>query len=202
MLRFMPEQRFASANAADVRRETVVPKRRAIERGVDFSQAAQLEVAALYEERAEELLHYARNFGRNEGLAQDALQEAFMRYFAALCEGDEITSPRAWIYRVMHNYLLDRMKEIRRRNEHRLNERFPYEQEQDIEAACFRGEFRRAIRGALTAREYDCFRLRSEGMRYEEIAATLHLTSGTVGTLVYRAVKKLRDIFTVKRGEA
>ncbi len=197
MLRFLPEKGVLPGSAAAVRAEVVAPRR-----STDVAEAAQREVAALYEERAEEFLHYALGFGRNEELAQDALQEAFMRYFVALCEGAKIAAPRAWIYRVIHNFLLDRMKEIRRHKEHRLRETVSYQQEHDIEAACFRNEFLRTIRAALTAREYECFRLRTAGMRYQEIAASLNLTPGTVGTLVYRSMRKLRNILTLKRGEA
>ncbi len=154
------------------------------------SERARQEVAALYTGRAGEFLNYALALGRNEELARDALQEAFLRYFAALCSGERIASPRAWIYRVMHNYLVDRIKETHRRREQSLQRVPPYYQ--DLDGQCFRGEVRRLIRGALSAREYDCIRLRTAGFRYEEIAAALQLTSGTVGTLISRAVRKIR----------
>jgi RNA polymerase sigma-70 factor (ECF subfamily) len=155
--------------------------------------------AALYEERAEELLHFALLLARDEELAKDALQEAFMRYFVALSEGKEIASPRAWIYRVMHNYLLDRMKEARHRGRREMRERRS-RHDQDIERECFRQQLARLFRSALTAREYDCLHLRAEGLRYEEIASRLDLASGTVGTLICRAVRKIRDILMPKAG--
>lgn len=46
------------------------------------SERARQEVAALYTSRAGEFLNYALALGRNEELARDALQEAFLRYFA------------------------------------------------------------------------------------------------------------------------
>ncbi len=161
---------------------------------------ARNDVAALYEERAEEFLRYAMALAREEELARDALQESFMRYFIALRGGYDIAAPRAWIYRVMRNYLLDRIKEERcRRDERRLRRTLSRGPHRDIEGECFRREILRLTRTALTAREYDCFRLRTEGMRYEEIAARLHLSSGTVGTLVHRAMRKLRGVMTLEQ---
>lgn len=199
MLRLIRGQAVVSGSAVGGTGSIAVLERRAAENGGAPAERAQRDVAALYEERGEEFLHYALVLGRDEELARDALQEAFMRYFVALFEGNKIVAPRAWIYRVMHNYLLDRIKEGRRLKEHRLIEKLSYAQDQDIEGECFRQEFLRLIRTALTAREYDCLRLRAGGMRYQEIAATLDLKCGTVGTLISRALRKLRNITTLKR---
>jgi DNA-directed RNA polymerase specialized sigma24 family protein len=45
----------------------------------------------------------------------------------------------------------------------------------------------------LSPREIECVRLRAEGLRYEEIAGVLGLQSGTVGALLARAHKKIRQ---------
>lgn len=150
------------------------------------------QVAALYAERGAEFFYYARALAHNEELAKDSLQEAFMRYFIALCQGEEIPSPRAWIYRVLRNHLLDRIKHMRIHEERELRQGLPYNQ--DIEGACLRHEVLRLAQAALTPGEYRCLRLRTEGLRYGEIAARLCLTSGTVGTLVSRAMQKIRTL--------
>jgi len=155
------------------------------------AESAHREIAVLYAECAGELLTYALSLGRDEELARDAIQEGFLRYFIALCEGAEIASPRAWIYRVIHNYVLDRFKEPRGDGDADL--RLEPARGSDPEDECFRGEVRRLARHALTPREFDCLRLRTEGLRYEEIASTLALSSGTVGALISRAVHKLRE---------
>lgn len=196
MLRLVREEAALSGNGTVVTDGVVVSKR-----ATPLAEQAQREVGALYEERAEEFLHYAMALAHDEELARDAVQESFMRYFVALCGGDKIVAPRAWIYRVMHNYLLDRIKEANCHHEYHVRQRLSYGPNQDIEGECFRHEFLRLIRTALTAREYDCFRLRTQGMRYEEIAATLNLASGTVGSMVHRAMRKLRKIVIPKLGK-
>lgn len=155
---------------------------------------ARLLVTEVYETHAEEFLHYALALGRDEGLAQDALQESFLRYFVALSKGEKIGSPRAWIYRVLHNFVLDRIKQARFQRGQRISMPTLSAESPNIERDCFHKELRRIVRASLSRREYDCFLLRAEGMRYGEIAVTLRLTSGTVGTLICRAMRKLRAI--------
>ncbi len=175
------------------RRETVPASASAAER-------AQEAVTALYAERAPEFLHYAHSLGRNEELARDAVQEAFMRYFVALCQGEEIVSPRPWLYRVLHNYVLDRVEERRRDESRPIGEIAG--RDADPERQYLQREMAGLVRHSLTAREYDCIRLRTEGLRYEEIATTLRVSSGTVGALISRAMRKLGGAVGKRPGEA
>ncbi len=162
--------------------------------GDAVAERARGSVSALYQARGEEFFHYAVGLGRDEELARDAVQEAFMRYFVALYEGNHIASPRAWVYRVLHNYLLDRIKERRKRGEHSFRDALDGTQTINVESDYLRKDIFRRVRRTLTDREYECFRLRTEGLRYEEIAAKLHLASGTVGALLCRAIRKTRTI--------
>jgi len=162
---------------------------------VPLAENAQRETAKLYMERAAELQHYAYALTRNEELARDALQEAFMRYFVALCEGKRIGSPRAWLYRVTHNYLQDRRKEYRTRHEQSI-ECTPVcsDRHQDVERTCQHRELLDIVRATLTRREFECFQLRVEGLEYAEIAGLLRLSSGTVGALISRAVRRIQRV--------
>ena len=152
-------------------------------------------MSEVYAERAAELLSYARLVAHEEDLARDAVQEAFMRYFIALSSGESIEAPRAWLYRVLHNYLLDRRREFRVRHERSLTDiRKHSGGSPDIESQCLRRELMAVAKSALTRREFDCFHLRSQGLPYDEIAAALRLQSGTVGALISRSVRKVRSL--------
>jgi len=166
-------------------------------------ERAQRRVSELYAESAAEFFSYALAMIRNEELARDALQEGFIRYFVALCNDEKIAVPRAWIYRVMRNYLLDRMKESRSRQDRSLEQvRSCSDRMQDVEGNYFRSEVLALVENTLTTRELQCFRLRSEGLHYDEIASTLKLRSGTVGALISRAVRKLRTAIGRNGGDA
>ncbi len=159
------------------------------------AKSAECEVTDLYAECASELLSYALVTARDVELARDALQETFMRYFVARSSGESIAWPRAWLYRALHNYLLDRARECHSRRERSLEPLPPVaDGRHDIERELLRNEVLSMARAALTRREYDCFAMRSQGMPYEDIASELKLRSGTVGALISRAVRKVRRL--------
>src|SRR5215469_13075213 len=64
------------------------------------------EVVVLYEAHAASLLRYATSMARGQAEANDAVQEAFLRYFVERRYGRQIANPPAWLYQVLHNFLL------------------------------------------------------------------------------------------------
>src|SRR5437899_10194893 len=75
----------------------------------EFPAALEAEIVALYEECASGLLRYAQSLTRCPDKARDAVQEAFLRYFAERRYGRVVEHPRAWMYQVLRNYSLDRL---------------------------------------------------------------------------------------------
>ena len=78
--------------------------------------ARQADFEALYERHSREVwaLAYARWL--NADLAQDIMQEAFLRLWKQWQEGEEILNPRAWLLRVARNLAEDHAKSAFRRN--------------------------------------------------------------------------------------
>ena len=58
-----------------------------------------------------------------------------------------------------------------------------------------RSELSRRIHIALTPREMQCVQLRAQGLTYEEIAKVMQIRRGTVGAVLTRASKKIREVF-------
>jgi len=83
------------------------------------SRAEEIErdVVRLYGEYSEGMFRYAFLLLANREAAQDALQEAFLRYFVARSGNRSIERPRAWLFRVLRNYLLDQLKALSLRKE-------------------------------------------------------------------------------------
>lgn len=150
------------------------------------------EVARIYEEHSAKLSYYAASFVQDPETAHDAVQEVFLRYVIERRYGREIENPRAWLYRVLRNYLLDRRKaavnrEVLTENLDRIacSQRSP-------EGILDRSETAQGLAELLSGREFDCLRLRAEGLEYAEIADVLGIRIGTVGALLSRAQKKTR----------
>jgi RNA polymerase sigma-70 factor, ECF subfamily len=160
------------------------------------STEIEQEVLAAYDQFAANLFRYAFALGRDTGLAQDAVQEAFLRYFLALLRGEVIYHDKAWIFRVARNYVLDRLKEYAHRNCVSLDAKeiasLP-DPRQAGEDYAWEERFNQAL-GALSPRERECLRLRAEGFKNKEIAEVLNLRLGTIGTLLARGLNKIRRI--------
>lgn len=151
------------------------------------------DVANLYEEHSQLLLRYARSIISDQDLAREALQETFLRYFRVRTEGQAVENSRAWLFRVIRNHLLDHLKKQETRCETHLDvihHRADPEQNPEQRQRCL--DMVRHMESLLSRRELEAVRLRMTGMQYEEIGGVLGITDGTVGTLLARALKKLR----------
>jgi RNA polymerase sigma-70 factor (ECF subfamily) len=151
------------------------------------------EIAALFEREAGGIRRYARGLGMDEGAADDALQEAFFRLFLCRSAGQQIRSPKAWLFRVVHNYALDQHR-AGSRNNIALEALAqvagpPQSPESDIHVSDLMQELPQI---GLSAREIECVRLRTADLSYVEIAEVLGLQIGTVGALLTRAHDKVR----------
>jgi RNA polymerase sigma-70 factor (ECF subfamily) len=150
------------------------------------------EIAELYEREAGAILRYAWGLAKDQETAHDALQEAFFRFFLCRSAGQQIRSAKSWLFRVAHNYVLDQ-KRAGSRNEvgveslANLATPAPHAESENLSDL-----LRRLPQIGLSTREMECVRLRTEDLRYEEIAIVLGLQAGTVGALLARAHLKIR----------
>ena len=159
----------------------------------EFHSELEREIANLYANHAGELIRYATLTLHRQDGAADAVQEVFLRYFAERKCGGSIDHPRAWLFRVLHNHIMDRLDLASVKREVSAESAAePLAMAQNPEQILSRSQTAREIAAGLTAREWDCLRLRAQGLSYEEVAQVLGIRSGTVGALLTRVHKKLR----------
>ncbi len=159
--------------------------------------AIEQEIAAAYETYADGLYHYAVSLLRQPEDARDALQEAFLRYFLQRNCGGQVDHPRAWLYRVLRNYILDHLDRASRKHEIPGTNTDKFQGSGgDPEALSYRSQVAEQIRAILSDRELNCLLLRTEGLSYAEIADVMTLKVGTVGAYLAHVQKKLRDAAT------
>ena len=150
----------------------------------------------LYEEHAAGLLRYATILSKDRATAQDAVQETFLRFLVFRSHGQTVENEKAWLYRVLKNYLLDRMKASSERNRVDLEEIAELtDRRQNPEDDCQQSEAWQQLEILLSPRELECLRLRAEGFDYAEIAGIMDVQTGTIGAMLARALKKSRKIF-------
>ena len=155
---------------------------------------AALETEELFAEVRGALMRYLRHHLDDASAAEDIAQEGFIRFYQARSQGEDIAQPKAWLFRVAHNLLIDYGRKKRPdlldeegwlRVEGRL-QRPPVELEARVELASLPWY-------KLTSAEMECLRLRSEGLKFREIAEVLDLSISTIVSYIARAVKKLQD---------
>lgn len=153
--------------------------------------ALEAELTGLYHAHAAELLRYAGTMTPTPEQARDAVQEAFLRFFAERRYGRAIDHPRAWLYQVLRNFLLTALAAGRREVPAENLGAVP-DAAADPESRAQRREHSREILARLSPREVDCLRLRAEGRSYSEISDLLDIRIGTVGAILTKAQQKLR----------
>lgn len=157
------------------------------------AREAEQATVALYEEFGAALVRYAGQLAGSPDEARDAVQEVFLRFFVERRYGRSIANPRAWLYRVLRNYLLDRLKAAASQREIQTAdfETLAVQGRDNPEEMVQRSQAARQIAQTLSDRECTCLTLRGEGLSYAEIAEVMEIQTGTVGALLSRAQIKL-----------
>jgi RNA polymerase sigma factor (sigma-70 family) len=129
-------------------------------------------------------------------LAADVAQEAFVRWVEKQPEG---TEPRAWLFKVATNLCRDHGRVQSRRLEllEESRDSIPIggaalDPERHLEAA----ERQRAVRSILDAlpeKERIMLLMQQEGFSHREIAEAVGTTTGSVGTMLARALQRFRQ---------
>lgn len=168
-----------------------------------YEPSAELsrEVAGLYETHAEILFRYARTLALDSQTSSDGVQETFLRYWIARRNGKRIEGAKAWLFRVLHNLLLDWRKQAAAAEETGADAtEGALDERRDPEQAYRQAELLRRFEALLAPRELDCLRLRIAGLRHQEIAEVMGVRIGTVGAMLSRILKKTRELGPAGQG--
>jgi len=155
--------------------------------------SAASETEQLFGENRDSLVRYLRYHLDDASEAEDIAQETFVRFFQARSRDEAITQPRAWLFRVAHNLLVDYG---RKRKPDLLDEQgwVAVEGHMIVESngLTAKAEVSKLPWDRLSPAELECLRLRTEGLKFREIGEVLELSISTVVSYVSRALAKLK----------
>ncbi|MEP7380220.1 MAG: sigma-70 family RNA polymerase sigma factor [Gemmatimonadota bacterium] len=147
----------------------------------------------IYAEHRVELLRYVHRLTRDVHLAEDVVQDAFLRLWR---ETRTVENPRSWLYRVCTNMVRDHARRTATRERHTpvADDAVSPSPEEDVE----RAESVRLVRLALERilpRDREALLLRESGFRYAEIADVIDVRCEIVPTLIARALKRFHKAY-------
>ena len=146
------------------------------------------------------LLAYALRFSGDLAVAEDLVQEAFMKLHAQF---EDVREPRRWLYRTVHNLALNQRRgaakvvplDAPRNDGTSAAETADPQPLPDEQIARWEGiGLVRLSLQALDARSRELVRLKfTEDLSYKEISARTGLTVGNVGYILHHALKAVGD---------
>jgi len=154
-----------------------------------------LDFDALYRDARDDVFAYTATLLRDSAAAEDVTAQAFERAYKRRSRFDARRgSPRAWLFGIARNAALD---ELRRRKRAATAEMPPPPQDpgpdEAAQLAAERDAVRRAL-GTLPARDRELIALKYHaGLSNAEIAEVLGVNANHAGTLLHRAMTKLRE---------
>ena len=170
--------------------------RAALRACADGDQAA---LRALYDQEAGHMIAVALRILRRRDLAEDIVQEAFVRIWRqAGLYNAALGSPRAWIYTIVRNLSLNRLRDSAREDivdDQRLTELSDAAASGDDPLARLAdgSALRRCLDGLEPQRRVSLLLAYTEGLTHGEIASRLGLPLGTVKAWIRRSLLALRE---------
>ena len=145
------------------------------------------------------LLAYARRLLGDFAVAEDIVQEAFMKLHTQF---QKVLTPQPWLYRTVHNLAVDHQRRANRltlvgdgkdENDFAGNDAADSQPMPDEQIARWEGiGLVRLVLETLDERSRDIIRLRfNEDLSYKEIRDRTGLTVGHVGYLLHHALKAM-----------
>lgn len=135
---------------------------------------------------------YLRRIGGDEALADDILQESYVKFLGHVTPGSDEREMRGFLYRIATNLLRDRWRR-EQRERLGLEGLLRFFREESRESAPLRMDLDAAL-GRLKAQDRALLWLAYvEGYEHREIAKILDLGEKSIRVLLFRAKKKIAE---------
>ncbi len=175
-----------------------LPKAGCVPQYLEDTSTRQL-ILELYDQEHVAIRRYLVFLGVSADLAQEIVQDAFVKLHEHLLANGDRGNLRAWLYKVARNMARNAQSAARVTRTHALDDSVRF----DVRANSLSAEeellenertvrLRQAIK-ALSTAQRECLALRAQGLKYREIAEALNLSVSAVGENVQRGLEKLKE---------
>jgi RNA polymerase sigma-70 factor (ECF subfamily) len=171
------------------------------ERPLDDTGSLHSELERIYVETRSSLCSYILYLGAPAEQAQEITQEVFLRLYQTMLKqtrlkGAPIENLRAWLFKVAHNLGLKvrhRERSFRVVSPDWNQFSAPAESSEDLLISRERNSRVAAAMESLSPQQRHCLYLRSEGLRYREIAEVIGISQSSVNEFLRRAISRLAE---------
>lgn len=152
----------------------------------------------LYDHYRQKMYAYAHHLTSSSLLADEVVQEVFLKVWLHRQKLPQVTHFNAWLYTITRNQLLDALKKIAKETISRkaLYQVLP-ESVNNADDAVMQKENDKLLQQALSqlsSQQQIIYHLsRNKGMKYEEIARQLHIAPNTVKVHIVNALRTIRE---------
>lgn len=158
----------------------------------------------LYRKYYPELYRFAFQLTLSVEDCEDLVQETFTRLFKELKKNAFLSNPRAWLYKVLLN--LTRKDYKRKSQMKELINNIEYENpiSPDFQDNYIKNKKQALVFRALSQineRDRNLLILYHDGFSYTEMAEILEINPNSIGTILSRAIQKLKEILQKKHYE-
>jgi RNA polymerase sigma-70 factor (family 1) len=170
-----------------------------------ISEGDEQAFAALFDHYAPRVKHIAKLFTVSDAIAEDIVQDVFMKVWLKRRDLPEIQDLKNWLFIVARNFAINALKKIAHRETSysSLPDLLPYDTpvpDAGLDARDLEKNIRIAMLG-LTDQQQKVFELaRLQGMSREEISKTLDLSPNTVKMHLVRSTRFVRAWLMAKGG--
>ncbi len=159
---------------------------------VPLAEVEQL--VAAYQGR---LIHYAFRFVHNRQVAEDMVQEAFLRYIRNPLQYGEPPQRVSWLYRVVHNLCIDWLKKESHHSEvhQRLQRQASDTRVPPGVVLLDQWQYLERLMSRLNKKQQQVMLLfYRDGLTYQQIVDITGFSMSNVGMLLFRGLKKMRQM--------
>lgn len=151
----------------------------------------------LFEKYYASMCHYACQFLKDSDMAEETVQELFVRLWEKRSTLSIDTSVSNYLFRSVHNHCLNQLQHQKIRQQYTSHVKESSKQEVDWQPFYMEVELMERIEkciSQLPEKRQEIFRLsREQGLKYKEIAEKLSISVKTVEAQMGLALKYLRD---------
>lgn len=184
-----------SAEALDIRQSATLTGVASSDEQVEITTEYADDFERLISEHQSALIRYAYRMVKNRELAQDMVQEAFIRYMKNPPKYGLPRQRASWLFRVTHNLCIDFMKRDTKRKE--IYDRVekpkgvPMPADRMVASESW-GKMERYLVQLSDNQQSVMYLFFQQGKSYKEIEAVTDLSLSNVGMLLHRGLKKLK----------